>query len=129
MKFGGIRDHRGVKIFISRKPPDRCVIDEQYAVEHTVLAHQVFRRRDFLGLLFLVVGTGMGDNGDRRGSKSYLQHGAAWRCGQGHDIYLQVTGWVIIPSRPFVQKCAIAPITEVRIRARVIVPNFCRRTP
>jgi hypothetical protein len=36
----------------------------------------------FLGLIFLILGTGIGDNGHRGGSKSRLQHGAAW--GRGH---------------------------------------------
>jgi hypothetical protein len=52
-----------------------------------VLAHQVFRRRHFLGLLVLNLGTAMGDNGDGRGSKSRLQQRAAWRRGQGTFSY------------------------------------------
>ena len=43
------------------------------------------RRRDFLGLIFLILGSGIGDSGHRGGSKSRLQHGAAWGRGHGHS--------------------------------------------
>ena len=73
-ELGGIRDHRGVKILIGRKSPDRCIVNEQHAVEHAVLTHQVFRWRDVLGLrtVPLILGPGMRDNRDGCGSKSGL---------------------------------------------------------
>ena len=51
-----------------------------------MLAHQIFRRRDFLGVLalLLVLGPGMGDKGNRCSSNSGSQEGAAGGRGQGH---------------------------------------------
>ena len=53
----------GSKSSLAESRPDRRVIDEQHPVEEHLLAHQIFRRRDFLGVLalLLVLGPGMGD--------------------------------------------------------------------
>ena len=50
---GRIRQNGRVKILACAKSPDNRFIDQKHAVKHTVLAHQVFRRRNRFFFLFV----------------------------------------------------------------------------
>jgi hypothetical protein len=93
--LGRFRDHLRIEIVVPGKAPHRRLINQQHAIKHAVLTHQVFRRRDVLGfyagglpgLCRDACGRRLCDKGSGGGNDAELQQCSSGRRNQGHGQF------------------------------------------